>query len=62
MRELLLKGGSHVRVCPDYEQVQESGQFFRSTMIDTDSRLRAARGFGKIETESSAAVFRQLKD
>jgi hypothetical protein len=31
-------------------------------MIDTDSRLRAARGFGKIESESSAAVFRQLKD
>lgn len=31
-------------------------------MIDMDSRLRAARGFGKTETEASAAVFRQLKD
>lgn len=31
-------------------------------MIDTDSRLRAARGFGKTETEASAAVFRKLKE
>lgn len=31
-------------------------------MIDMDSRLRAARGFGKTETEAAAGVFRQLKD
>ncbi|RWX47300.1 hypothetical protein VT99_11734, partial [Candidatus Electrothrix marina] len=31
-------------------------------MIDMDSRLRAARGFEKNETESSVAVFEQLKD
>ena len=31
-------------------------------MIDMDSRLRAARGFGKTETEASAAVFRKLKE
>ncbi len=32
-------------------------------MIGTDSRLRAARGFGKTETTaSSAAVFRKLKE
>jgi len=30
--------------------------------MDMDSRLRAARGFGKSETEASAAVFRQLKE
>ena len=29
-------------------------------MIDMDSRLRAARGFGKNETEPSVAVFEQL--
>lgn len=31
-------------------------------MLDMDSRLRAARGFGKTETEASAVVFRQLKE
>ena len=31
-------------------------------MIDTDSRLRAARGFGKTEKEASIAVFRKLKE
>lgn len=31
-------------------------------MIDTDSRLRAARGFGKTEKEASVAVFRKLKE
>ena len=45
-----------------YPETEKSGQFFRSTMIDTDSRLRAARGFGKTETEASAAVFRKLKE
>jgi hypothetical protein len=45
-----------------YPETDESGLFFRSTMIDTDSRLRAARGFGKTEKESSIAVFRKLKE
>jgi hypothetical protein len=45
-----------------YPETEKSGQFFRSTMIDTGSRLRAARGFGKTETEASAAVFRKLKE
>lgn len=44
-----------------YPEKEESGQFFRSTMVDTDSRLRAARGFGKTEREASIAVFRKLK-
>jgi hypothetical protein len=45
-----------------HPETEKSGRFFRSTMIDTDSRPRAARGFGKTETEASAAVFRQLKE
>lgn len=31
-------------------------------MMDMDSRLRAARGFGKSETEASASVFRKLSE
>jgi len=31
-------------------------------MMDMDSRLRAARGFGKSETESSISVFRKLSE
>jgi len=45
-----------------YPETEESGQFFRSTMIDTDSRPRAARGFGKTEKEASIEVFRKLKE
>jgi hypothetical protein len=45
-----------------HPETDKSGQIFRSTMVDMDSRLRAARGFGKNETESSVAVFEQLKD
>jgi hypothetical protein len=45
-----------------YPETEKNGQFFRSTMIDMDSRLRAARGFGKTEAEASAAVFRKLKE
>ena len=44
-----------------HPETEKRGQFFRSTMIDMDSRLRAGRGFGKIEKESSVGVFRQLK-
>ena len=44
-----------------HPETEKSGRFFRSTMIDMDSRLRAARGFGKTEMEASAAVFEQLK-
>ena len=31
-------------------------------MVDTETRLRAARGFGKTEKEASIAVFRKLKE
>lgn len=38
-----------------------TGQFWRSTMIDMDSRLRVARGIAKTETEASIEVFKTLK-
>lgn len=38
-----------------------SGQFWRSTYLDTDSRLRVARGIGKSETQASMEVFQTLK-
>jgi hypothetical protein len=37
------------------------GQFMRATMLDMDSRLRAARGIAKNETLASIAVFQSLK-
>jgi hypothetical protein len=44
-----------------YPETDESGQFWRSTMIDMDSRLRVARGIAKNETMASVEVFRTLK-
>ena len=48
----------------DYPETDESGQFWskmrfsrRSTMIDMDSRLRAARGIAKTETRAGVEVF-----
>jgi hypothetical protein len=38
-----------------------SGQFWRATMLDHDSRLRAAHGIGKDETQASIEVFQTLK-
>ena len=38
-----------------------SGQFWRSTYLDTDSRLRVARGIAKSETQASLEVFQTLK-
>jgi hypothetical protein len=45
----------------DYPETDETGQFWRSTMIDMDNRLRAARGIAKTETEASIEVFETLK-
>lgn len=42
-------------------QTEESDQFWRATMIDMDTRLRAARGIAKTETEASLHVFQTLK-
>ena len=44
-----------------YPETEASGQFWRSTMIDIDTRLRVARGIGKTETEASMQVFQTLK-
>ena len=50
------------RVKKSYEETAESGQFWRSTMIDFDTRLRVARGIAKTETEASVEVFDTLKE
>lgn len=44
-----------------YPETDESGQFWRSTYLDVDSRLRVARGIAKNETLASVEVFRMLK-
>jgi hypothetical protein len=44
-----------------YPETEESGQFWRSTMLDMDSRLRVARGIAKDETQASMEVFRVLQ-
>jgi hypothetical protein len=49
------------RVKKSYPETAESGQFWRATMLDIDSRLRAARGIGKDETQASSELFQTLK-
>lgn len=44
-----------------YPETDESGQFWRSTMLEIDSRLRVARGIAKDETQASIEVFETLK-
>jgi len=44
-----------------YAETPESGQFMRSTMMDMDSRLRAARAIEKDETQASIGVFQMLE-
>ncbi len=44
-----------------YPETAVSGQFWRSTLLDMDSRLRAARGIAKNETLASIEVFETLK-
>jgi hypothetical protein len=44
-----------------YPETAESGQFWRSTYLDQDTRLRAARGIDKNETLASIKVFETLK-
>ena len=50
------------KVKKNYEETAESGQFWRSTMLDIDTRLRVARGIAKTETEASVKVFETLKE
>lgn len=45
----------------NYPETEKSGQFWRSTLLDMDSRLRVARGIAKDETQASLEVFRTLQ-
>jgi hypothetical protein len=45
----------------NYPESEQQGQFWRSTMIDIDTRLRVARGIAKTETQASTIVFASLK-
>jgi hypothetical protein len=45
----------------NYPETAESGQFWRATMIDADTRLRVARGIAKTETEAAEQVFQTLQ-
>lgn len=49
------------KVKKKYSETPESGQFIRSTMLDMDSRLRAATAIEKNETLASLSVFKTLK-
>ena len=49
------------RVKKSYPESAETGQFWRSTMIDIDTRLRAAHGIAKTETAAAQAVFETLQ-
>jgi len=52
---------SATRVKKSYLETDKSGQFWRSTLLDMDSRLRVARGIAKNETLASVEVFQSLK-
>ena len=52
---------SATRVKKSYPETEQRGQFWRSTMIDMDTRLRVARGIAKTETQASELVFATLK-
>jgi len=44
-----------------YPETEVSGQFWRATLLDMDSRLRVARGIAKNETLASLEVFQTLQ-
>lgn len=50
-----------IRERKNYPETADSGQFWRSTMLDMDTRLRVARGIAKTETEAAQEVFQTLK-
>ena len=52
---------SATRERKNYPETDESGQFWRATMLDRDSRLRVARGIAKTETQAATEVFQTLK-
>jgi hypothetical protein len=51
-----------IKVQKNYPETDNSGQFWRSTMLDVNSRLRVARGIAKTETDASVIVFETLKE
>lgn len=52
---------SATREKKNYPETDQSGQFWRATLLDRDSRLRVARGIAKTETQASIEVFQTLK-
>jgi hypothetical protein len=52
---------SATREKKSYPETADSGQFWRATLLDMDSRLRVARGIAKNETLASVEVFKILK-
>ena len=52
---------SRTREKKSYAEMDESGSFWISTLLDTDSRLRVVRGIGKNETEASLQVFQTIQ-
>jgi hypothetical protein len=50
-----------IKAKKSYPETVESGQFWCSTYLDRDTRLRVARGIAKNETLASSKVFEALK-
>ena len=44
------------------EETETTGQFWRSTIFDMDTRLRVSRGIAKTETQASVEAFKMLKE
>ncbi len=44
-----------------YEESARAGEFWRCTLIESETRLRAARGIAKSETEAATEAFERLK-
>jgi hypothetical protein len=44
-----------------YEEGANTGEFWRCTLMESETRLRAARGIAKSETEAAIEAFEQLK-
>jgi hypothetical protein len=44
-----------------YEERAHTGEFWRCALIESETRLRAARGIAKSETEAAIEAFEQLK-
>jgi len=53
-REQRQKGGYE-------ESAEDAGEFWRCTLIESGTRLRAARGIAKSETQAAIEAFKQLK-